>query len=83
MPAVMRAGIDVDDTRYNQLEEGSENVFVNGAPAGRVGDAYMISGAMQGSSTVFINGKPVHRVGDLLYIRTRGLTGSENVFAGG
>lgn len=49
------------------LSEGSSDVFIDGKPAGRVGDKYETHGCIthpshqdyiaEGSSTVFINGK--------------------------
>lgn len=75
------------------LAEGSSNVFINGQPAGRVGDHYSAHGCpahpghqdviATGSSTVFINGKPAARVGDAVSIGGTVQGGSGNVFIGG
>ena len=60
------------------LVEGSPNVYINGRPAGRVGDHYSAHGCVThpghqdviaaGSSKVVINGKPAARVGDAVSI---------------
>lgn len=75
------------------LVEGSPNVFINGKPAGRVGDLYAAHGCLihpphtgviaQGSSTVFINGKPAGRVGDPVSCGSAVAQGSPDVFVGG
>lgn len=75
------------------LVEGSPNVFINGRPAGRVGDHYASHGCVThpghqdviaaGSGTVFINGKPAARVGDAVSIGGSVQAGSGNVFIGG
>lgn len=75
------------------LVEGSQNVFTNGLPAGRVGDHYYSHGCVvhpghqdviaAGSGTVFINGKPAARVGDSVSIGGSVQDGSGNVFIGG
>ena len=72
--------------------EGSGDVFINGKPAVRVGDAYAAHGcgkcaphgrnASQGSATVNINGKPSVRVGDGINCGGSAATGSGNVFIG-
>ncbi len=72
---------------------GSGNVFINGIPAVRVGDAYAPhacpaspphgSVAASGSGSVFVNGIPVHRIADDVSCGSKGLNGSANVFAGG
>jgi uncharacterized Zn-binding protein involved in type VI secretion len=70
----------------------SENVFVNGIPVHRLGDAWEShccgpachGGELAGGSgTVFINGLPCGRVGDPVDCGSEVATGSENVFAGG
>lgn len=72
--------------------QGSPNVFVNGRPAHRVGDAWAAhccgvpchaGTAAKGSSTVFVNGKPLCRVGDDVDCGSKMAQGSPNVFAGG
>ena len=69
--------------------EGSDNVFINGQPAVRVGDAYAMHGckpherkAAQGSGTVNINGKPAVRIGDAIDCGGVAQTGSSNVNIG-
>ena len=72
--------------------EGSGDVFINGKPAVRVGDAYAAHGcgvcaphgrnASQGSATVNINGKPSVRVDDAINCGGSAATGSGNVFIG-
>ncbi len=66
--------------------EGSGDVFINGLPAVRQGDAYAAHGcvvcasheryAAQGSATVNINGRPAVRVGDAIDCGGVALTGS-------
>ena len=52
------------------IVEGSGNVFCNGLPVARVGDAtsghasWVPNAILEGSATVFCNGLPVARVGD-------------------
>lgn len=75
------------------LAEGSPNVFINGQPAGRVGDHYTSHGCVThpghqdviaaGSSSVFINGRPAARVGDSVSIGGAVQDGSGDVFIGG
>lgn len=74
--------------------EGSRNVFVNGKPMMRVGDAYSPHGCptcgapshgrklVSGSSSVYINGKPAARIGDLIDCGGEAATGSRNVNIG-
>lgn len=73
--------------------DGSNNVFVNGLPAHRVGDTWPVhtcpaipashdSVTVTGSSTVFANGRPLARVGDSLDCGETIVTGSNNVYAG-
>lgn len=72
--------------------EGSPNVFINGKPAHRKGDAWPThcnptpschSSTMgTGSSTVFINGKPAARIGDSVACGSVAVEGSSNVFIG-
>lgn len=75
------------------LTKASNNVFINGKGAGRVGDTYSPHGCIghpthsdyisQGSSTVFINGIPAGRIGDSVSIGGSVQGGSPNVFIGG
>lgn len=72
---------------------GSPNVFINGQPAHRQGDAWAAhtcpsipethaSTLAGGSSTVFVNGLPLGRIGDAVACGSAVATGSPNVFAG-
>ena len=76
--------------------QGSPNVFINGKPAHRVGDAWAehccvvedellchSSVLRSGSSSVFINGKSAGRVGDAVYCGSSVASGSADVFIGG
>ena len=75
-----------------ELVTASENVFINGKGAGRLGDRYASHGCpvhpphqdtiKEGSGTVFINGLPVARVGDNILIAGSVAVGSENVIVG-
>lgn len=75
------------------LNTGSNNVFINGKPAGRLGDNYVMHGCVNhpshqgiissGSSSVFINGRPAGRVGDSVSCGGNVAEGSSNVFIGG
>ncbi|MGP9633797.1 PAAR domain-containing protein [Halomonas sp. AOP43-A1-21] len=69
--------------------EGSPNVFVNGKPAHRVGDAWAVhccgsschgGQAATGSPNVFVNGKPKCRIKDAVNCGSMMATGSPNVF---
>jgi len=69
----------------------SEDVFVNGIGAHRVGDSWAVhccgvpchdSSQASGSSTVFVNGKALARIGDSIACGSTNATGSDNVFAG-
>lgn len=69
--------------------EGSPNVFVNGQPAHRLGDAWgphkcgkkaHTGNAAGGSPNVFVNGKPKCRVGDPVNCGSVMASGSPNVF---
>ena len=72
---------------------GSGNVFINGAPAHRVGDPYESHGCgvcpphggvgAAGSGSVFTNHKPQRRVGDAVSCGGAAATGSSDVFVGG
>lgn len=76
-----------------ELCEGSPNVFINGRPAGRVGDKYKSHGCFAhaphqdyiatGSTTVYINGKQAGRIGDDVEIGGTVRDGSFNVYIGG
>ncbi len=72
--------------------QGSGNVFVNGIPVHRVGDAWAphacpgspphAATTAVGSATVFVNGMPISRLGDLISCGSTIAVGSGNVFAG-
>lgn len=67
--------------------EGSNNVFINGIQAHRLGDGWAqhclhTSVLGSGSASVFVNGKPLGRIGDAVACGSRVATGSSNVFAG-
>lgn len=74
------------------LNSGSEDVFINGKGAGRVGDSYPLHGCpdhlphdgviSQGSKSVFINGKAAGRVGDAVSCGGSVAEGSDDVFIG-
>lgn len=96
MPAQTRIGDN--DTGHDAcpphpLAEGSPNVYINGIPAGRVGDAYATHGCpvhaphsgviASGSGTVFINGRAAGRIGDPVSCGGSVAVGSQNVFVGG
>ncbi len=96
MPAATRKGDNCtghDICPAVPLVEGSPNVFINGQPAGRVGDHYASHGCVvhpghqdviaAGSGSVFINGKPAARVGDSVSIGGTVQNGSGDVFIGG
>ncbi|MEF2074829.1 PAAR domain-containing protein [Consotaella aegiceratis] len=73
---------------------GSPNVFVNGRPLMRVGDAYVAHPCVaghagphgrklaEGSASVFINGRPAGRLGDAIDCGGNAQTASSNVFIG-
>lgn len=68
-------------------DQGSPNVMINGRPAHRVGDHWMMhsghfSFLAQGSPTVMTNGRPQGRVGDMIICTSRVMTGSPNVMVG-
>lgn len=72
---------------------GSPDVFVNGVPVHREGDAWAVhcdptplchGGSLaSGSATVFANGVQVGRIGDPVSCGSTVAAGSGNVFAGG
>jgi uncharacterized Zn-binding protein involved in type VI secretion len=69
---------------------GSTNIFVNGIPAHRMGDAWdthcavscHTGNAIAGSPTVFANSIPLCRIGDAIDCGSTMVTGSPNVFSG-
>jgi len=73
--------------------QGSPNVFANGIPVHRQGDAWSIhccpnNGChggilVAGSSSVYINGRQTGRIGDPVSCGSSAAMGSPNVFAGG
>ena len=77
------------------MATGSENVFINGLPACRVGDtttAHLRPGkpcpghsarVARGSTSVFINGRAAARVGDSIAGCTSIAQGSPDVIIGG
>ena len=96
MPAAARQGDPgvVHCTAYT-IASGSQDVFINGIPAARVGDSSTVhlkpggkhcvphtSTISSGSATVFINGKPAARQGDPLNECTTIAAGSPTVFIG-
>lgn len=68
-------------------------MYINGIPAGRVGDTYTAHGCpvhpphtgviAAGSATVFINGRAAGRIGDPVSCGGSVAVGSPNVFVGG
>jgi uncharacterized Zn-binding protein involved in type VI secretion len=72
-------------------DEASDNVFINGLGAHRLGDHWAThcctiichdGEAAEGSSTVFINGKAAVRIGDIISCGSASAEGSPNVFFG-
>lgn len=96
MPAAARQGdLGVVHCGGYTIAEGSDDVFINGLPAARVGDmstTHLKPGGKHcvphsapiatGSSTVFINGMPAARVGDSLSGCTQIAQGSSDVIIG-
>lgn len=95
MPSVTRLGDNNtghDNCSPVPLASASENVFVNGLGAGRVGDSYVAHGCpihpphsgviASGSATVFINGIRASRIGDAISCGGAVAQGSDNVFVG-
>ena len=95
MPAVTRIGdqnTGHDACPPVPLVSGSNNVFINNIPAGRVGDSYQShdcpdhtphTGVIaSGSATVFVNKIAVGRIGDAVSCGGSVAQGSSNVFAG-
>jgi uncharacterized Zn-binding protein involved in type VI secretion len=96
MPSVSRVGdlcTGHQCWRPRPNVSGSDNVFVNGIQAHRVGDLWSfhscrrkgghVSVLASGSSSVFVNGRPLGRIGDSVACGSRVAQGSGNVFAGG
>ena len=96
MPAVTRVGDN--DTGHDAcpprpLATGSQNVFTNSIPTGRVSDSYVPHGCVvhaphsgviaAGSSTVYVNSLQIGRIGDPVSCGGSVAVGSGNVFAGG
>jgi uncharacterized Zn-binding protein involved in type VI secretion len=92
MKAARKRDISTPDpcgARPRPNKQGSPNVNINGRPAHRVGDAWVVHACpkrgghgavtVQGSPNVFINGKPAARVSDLISCGSRIAEGSENV----
>lgn len=96
MPAATRKGDGCtghDACPPVPLAGGSPDVFINGRPAGRVGDHYAFHGCVlhaghqdviaAGSASVFINGRPAARAGDSVSSGGAVQDGSADVFIGG
>jgi uncharacterized Zn-binding protein involved in type VI secretion len=73
-------------------DEASEDVFINGIGAHRVGDHWVThccgpachdSVMETGSSSVFINGRAAARIGDMVACGSASAQGSPSVFFGG
>ena len=86
MPGIARKNTDVAG---GVAIEGSDNVFVNGNGAVRIGDKVASHGRsphsptppmVQGSSNVFVNGIGVVRAGDSANCGHKMASGSDNVF---
>ena len=75
-----------------ELVTASDNVFINGKGAARIGDSYAPHGCIEhpphvghlaaGSATVYINGRRAGRVGDAIDCGGSAAQGSPNVFIG-
>lgn len=71
---------------------GSGDVFINGMPAHRLGDAWALHACplspphdavtAVGSGSVFVNGLPLARLGDLISCGSTIAVGSGDTFAG-
>lgn len=96
MPEATRKGdksTGHDACSATALVEGSPDVFINGLPAGRVGDKYASHSCFahaahqdniaEGSATVFINGLAAGRKGDAVKIGDSVKEGSPDVVIGG
>ncbi|MBB6056157.1 PAAR domain-containing protein [Tolumonas osonensis] len=67
----------------NNIVSGSDNVFINGLPASRLGDTTSCGATIvAGSSTVFINGKPAALMGSATSHGGVIIGGSDNVLIG-
>jgi uncharacterized Zn-binding protein involved in type VI secretion len=73
--------------------QGSPDVYIDGRPAHRVGDAWAshtcpslsethASTLAAGSPDVFVNGRPLGRIGDPVACGSSVATGSDRVFSG-
>ncbi len=87
MPLVARAGdkhaCPQKGHSVNNIASGSDNVFINGVPAARVGDTTSCGATIvAGSSTVFINGKPAAMMGSASSHGGVIVSGSGNVLIG-
>lgn len=70
-----------------QNNQGSPNTFINGKPAHRQHDSWMVhkdhtSIMASGSPVTFINGKQQARVGDPVLCGSKAATGSPDTFIG-
>lgn len=95
MPAVTRLGDNCTGHGCwppRPSVSASPNVFVNGIPVHRQGDAWAThccgpachAGVLAaGSSTVYVNGKQCGRIADPVNCGSNVAEGSPNVFAGG
>lgn len=90
MPGAARKDID---SAGGLIREGSNNVFVNGSPAVRIGNSVNSHGRRwrrrhkgvviaEGSSTVFVNGLNMSREGDKASCGHSISSGSNNVSVG-
>lgn len=95
MPGITRQGdlnTGHDSCPPVPLATGSSNVFIEGKPAGRVGDTYAAHGCddhpshvgsiSTGAPHVFINGKAVGRIGDSVSCGGTVAQGSSTVLCG-
>ena len=72
-------------------DTGSDNVFINGIPALRSGDHFVLhtcgddvhdGNVSSGSSSVFVNGQPLALIGSTISCGSVVAQGSDNVFVG-
>ncbi len=95
MPPVTRLGDDCTGHGCfppRPSVSSSPNVYANGIPVIRVGDAYAAHGCSicsshtgdlaSGSATVFVNGLPVGRIGDSVTCGSSVAVGSPDVIIG-
>ncbi len=93
MPALVRkgdSGVGHDACPTTAATGGSGDVYADGKPVMRVGDAYAPHGCKKhakharaqaaGSGTVFVNGKAVARIGDGIDCGGQSGSGSGTVF---